>query len=235
MSSSIQLEPAAAGVEVIKIDRPAARNALTLEMLEAFVQALDEVRSPALVITGLGGSFCTGADLDEIAGPNVEAVADRGQEVVSRIRDFPGLTIAAVNGLALGGGMELALACDVRWATKKSVFALPECGLGVLPAWGGIELVQEKLPSSVALEILLLGKKMTASRAFDLGFVSRILDGREFESAWRKEIDLLDKSLGYLTKDLIERVKNRLPADEARRRDKELLVELSAANLKNRE
>jgi enoyl-CoA hydratase/carnithine racemase len=94
-------------------------------------------------------------------------------------------TVAAVNGLALGAGFELALACDVRWAHIRAVFAFPEAELGLVPGWGGVRFLRRHLPSSLALELLSRGNRLGAGAAHANGLISRVFGGKDFEGQVR--------------------------------------------------
>jgi len=139
-----------------------------------------------LMITGKGRSFSAGADKGEMAacqGRSVLAFLRQGQSVLRQIMDLEVITLAAVNGLALGGGLELALACDIRWAHAKAVFGLPEAKLGLLPGWGAMSLLSRTVPASLGVELLVSGEYWSARRAYEAGLVSRLFQEHDFEGA----------------------------------------------------
>jgi enoyl-CoA hydratase/carnithine racemase len=175
------------GVALLTLGEGAERRhvdeALLGQLLERHA-ALDrdpEVR--VIVLTSRGRVFALGADLDAMSGMGDaarDAYLRRGQALSAALRQSRALTIAALNGLAFGGGLELALACDVRWAHRRAAFELPECKRGVLPAWGATRLLQGVLAGSLAME-LLCGRRLTAFEALQAGLVSRIFEGPQFD------------------------------------------------------
>jgi enoyl-CoA hydratase len=139
-----------------------------------------------LMITGKGQAFSAGADISEIdafVDHQVLAFLREGQLLLQQIMNLDAITIAAVNGLALGGGMELALACDIRWAHARALFGLPEAKLGLLPGWGAMSLLRWSTPSSLGIEMVVSGEVFSARRAYEAGLVSRIFQERDFEAA----------------------------------------------------
>jgi enoyl-CoA hydratase len=163
-------------VLIITIDRPARRNAIdraTADGLDAAFNRLDD--DPDLwcgIITGAGGFFSAGSDLTA----NYDYVTARGGEygLVRRDRRTP--LIAAVEGFALGGGMEIAMACDLVVAASDARFGLPEVTIGLLPTCGGLFRGPRALPVNVARELVLTGDPMPATRAHELGFVNRLTE-----------------------------------------------------------
>ncbi|WP_433755627.1 enoyl-CoA hydratase-related protein [Nocardia sp. CA-135398] len=159
-------------VLVIRMDRPHKRNAIDAEMTLGLDRACNELDDdPALrvaVLTGIGPVFSAGVDLR--TGPG--DATDRGGElgVVRRERGKP--LIAAVEGAALGGGMELVLACDLIVATRSARFGLPELSRGLVPSCGGLFRARRALPLNIAKQILLTGDSLTAERAYQLGLVN---------------------------------------------------------------
>jgi enoyl-CoA hydratase len=171
------------GVGLITIDRPKVLNALsrqTLLELDAVLQA--EARGPlirAVVVTGAGEkAFVAGADISEMAGltaAQARDFAELGQRAFGRLEALPVPTIAAVNGFALGGGSELALACDLVYASEKARFGQPEVNLGLVPAWGGTQRLARRVGPMRALEMVLTGETYDASRALALGLCLEVL------------------------------------------------------------
>jgi enoyl-CoA hydratase len=171
-----------AGIAVVTIDRPEALNALndeTLAALEGAFNALGIDRSVrAVILTGSGKAFVAGADIKAMAGftpQEARAFAQRGQRVFNLIEDFPHPVIAAVNGFALGGGCELAMACDLRIASDKAKAGQPEVKLGVTAGFGGTQRLPRILGRSAAKYLLFTGEIITAGRALELGLFNEVV------------------------------------------------------------
>ena len=170
-------------VATITISRPTALNALNNTVLAELASAIEEVGENracrALIVTGEGSkAFVAGADIQEMASltPD-EAVAfsRHGQRVFSAIERLPIPTIAAVNGYALGGGCELALACDIRLASENARFGQPEVGLGIIPGFGGTVRLPLAIGRSRATYMILTGRQISAKEAYAMGLVAEIL------------------------------------------------------------
>ncbi|SEL79216.1 crotonase/enoyl-CoA hydratase family protein [Streptacidiphilus jiangxiensis] len=165
------------GVAVITINRPEARNAVNRAVAEAVAAAVDELdaRDDLVVgvITGAGGSFCAGADLKALAAGERSGIPGRGFCGVTETPPVKPL-IAAVEGYALGGGSELALACDLIVAAESAVFGLPETKRGLVAAGGGLVRLPRRIPYAVAMQYALTGDFMPARRAYELGMVNEL-------------------------------------------------------------
>jgi enoyl-CoA hydratase/carnithine racemase len=166
-------------IAVIRIDHPPA-NAWDLTTMNAFRQAIDRVESdPALrvlVITGAGDKFFSaGFDVSDAA--NTEAISDGGRELWRRIDRFPKPVVAAINGYALGGGLELALACHFRILadSPRLKLGLTELNLGIIPAWGGTQRLPRLVGRARALEMILFSHTLGAREALDCGLVDRLV------------------------------------------------------------
>jgi len=174
------------GILVVTINRPDQRNAMTKQVAEGISAAMDRLEAePSLrcaILTGAGGNFCSGMDLKGFLRGEMPVAADRG---------FGGLTdwtpnkpvIAAVDGYALAGGMELALCCDLIVANKDAKFGIPEVKRGLVAAGGGVVALPRLLPRPLAMEMALTGDPILATRAYELGLVNRITDGPAIEGA----------------------------------------------------
>jgi enoyl-CoA hydratase len=168
---------------LIRLNRPEKLNALTREMLveldEIFERIGRERNVRAVILTGAGErAFSAGTDIAELAAMNVEEArhaSERGQRVCDLIESCGVPVIAAVNGLAAGGGCELALACHLRIASEKARFSLPETELGIIPAYGGTQRLARVVGSSRALEMMLTGAEVKADEALRLGLVNRVV------------------------------------------------------------
>lgn len=167
---------------VLTINRPEALNALNSQVLSDLKAALDELKKEAdlrcLIITGAGPkSFVAGADIGEMSTMNPkkgEAFGIAGNKVMSQVASFPCPVIAAVNGYALGGGFELALACDLRLASEKARFAFPETGLGITPGFGGTQRLARLVGPALASELIFTGRTVKADEALAKGMLSQV-------------------------------------------------------------
>jgi enoyl-CoA hydratase/carnithine racemase len=168
------------GVRVVTLDRPERRNALTPAMLEALQSAVVECSAPALYLRGAGDAFCAGADLSTVAEVaetgDVEPFVRRGQQVADTIEESSTVVIAGIDGAARGGGVELALACDIRLATPEATFGEPGVTFGVFGAWGGTVRLPESVGIGDALDFSLSGRVIDSTEALRIGLVSRVLE-----------------------------------------------------------
>ena len=175
------------GVALLLIDRPQQLNALnqaTLTELESALNALeqdDAVR--VIILSGAGNkAFVAGADINEMTGfgPLVAAeFARQGQKILASIAGLSKPVIAAVNGYALGGGFELALACDFIYAAEGAKFGLPETTLGIMPGFGGTQKLSRLVGANIARELIFTGTMIDAGRAAELGIVNRVVPADE--------------------------------------------------------
>lgn len=175
-----------AGVATITINRPPA-NALSKATIEELNAAFDALESDAnvraIVITGSGQYvFIGGADIGEFVGLDeaaARASVQRGHELFSKIERFPKPVIAAVNGVCVGGGNELAMACDVRIAAESAKFGQPEVNLGIIPGWGGTQRLPRLVGKGRALEMMLTGDLVKADDAARYGLVNKVVPDNE--------------------------------------------------------
>lgn len=167
------------GIRVILIDRPKALNALNVEVLHELAAALVEPTGP-IVLTGAGSrAFVAGADIAAMQHMDPLAAMDfarLGQSVCDQIEALPVPVIAAVHGFALGGGCELAMACDMVIASNTAVFGQPEVKLGVIPGFGGTQRLVRRVGSMRARELLYTGRNVKAEEALHIGLALRIAD-----------------------------------------------------------
>jgi len=166
-------------VTVVTIHRPERRNALTRDGLDALRGAIDDASAPVLCLDGAGAAFCAGADLDTVAaldGESAREFARQGQAVADALATYDGATVATVDGPARGGGVELALACDLRVCTARSTFAESGVTLGLFGAWGGTGRLVDIVGEGVAMDLSLSGRVLDADEAVRIGLVSRVLD-----------------------------------------------------------
>jgi enoyl-CoA hydratase len=167
-------------VEILRLNRPEARNAMSPELSLAIEHELDEVEAQrdiwTVVITGTGPVFCAGADLKVVAqGRGMDINAPKGGFGGIVQRDFPKPIIAAVQGPALAGGFELVLACDLVVAADVATFGLPEAKRGLLASAGGPIRLAKRVALATALELVMTGDAIPASRAYELGLVNRVV------------------------------------------------------------
>ena len=179
------------GILVITIDRPKVLNALNAQTVGEIGQAFDAARDDdsvrCVILTGGGEkAFVAGADINELATMTPisgKAVAERGQAIFSAIERFPKPVIAAINGFALGGGCELALACHIRIASEKAQLGLPEVSLGIIPGYGGTQRMARLLGKGKALELILTGDRIGAAEAERIGLVNKVVPAEQLMTA----------------------------------------------------
>jgi enoyl-CoA hydratase len=171
-------------VAVITINRPEALNALNSHLLSELFQALENAEADndvyVLVLTGAGKAFVAGADISQmkdLTAVEAKAFGEYGNSVFYRIEAMSKPSIAAVNGFALGGGCELAMACDIRIASEKAKFGQPEVGLGITPGFGGTQRLPRIVGASKAKELIFTAETIGAEEALRIGLVSKVVPG----------------------------------------------------------
>jgi len=187
MDSSLITTERKGSIEIIYLNRPEKLNALSRKMIVALADTFRDLEQDtelrAVILTGAGSNaFCAGTDIFELTelsqadAKTVDAktVSERGQSLCNQIENFPTPVIAAINGIAAGGGCELALACHLRIASSNASFSLPETKLGVIPAYGGTQRLGREIGSGRALEMMLTGKTVGAEEAQQSGLVTRL-------------------------------------------------------------
>lgn len=188
MSGAAQDQPvllteSAGGVAWLTLNRPAKRNALNLALRAALDRALADLAADdgvrVVVLTGAGSAFCAGADLSDAPAPTGHPMAAPGRPVAQSLAAFAKPLIAAVNGPAFGGGLELALACDMRIATSAATFALPEVRIGSLPGSGGTQRLMRAIGPAVAARMLFSGEPLSATEALRTGLISDLVEPGE--------------------------------------------------------
>jgi enoyl-CoA hydratase len=178
----------------VTLNRPEKLNALNNEVLRELEQVIANLEQDpevgALILTGAGEkAFVAGADIAELktldtAGARVQAL--RGQAVFQRLESMPKPVIAAVNGFALGGGCELALACHIRIASENARFGLPEVSLGIIPGYGGTQRLPRLVGKGIALDMILSGDMIPAADALRMGLVSRVVPQADLRATAEK-------------------------------------------------
>ncbi|MGE5265570.1 MAG: enoyl-CoA hydratase/isomerase family protein [Acidobacteriota bacterium] len=170
---------------VLTLNRPSARNSLNIELMDELRQFTNQLRNDettrAVIVTGAGRAFSAGADIDMLTRIGESFTPEQTRAEIQKWRDtfdaweaLPQLTIAAVNGLALGGGVVLALACDFRLASTRAIFGLPEIKLGMVLALGGTQRLTRLVGVSAAKEMILRGRNVSAIEAQRIGLVHRV-------------------------------------------------------------
>lgn len=173
------------GIALVTLDRPEKLNALSREVLDeletCFVEAGNDEAVRGIILTGAGEkAFAAGADIAEFRGMTAmdgHRFALRGQAVFDRIASLRKPVIAAVNGYALGGGCELAIACHLRTASENASFGQPEVNLGIIPGYGGTQRLPRLVGLGRAMEMILTGERISARRALDIGLINRLYPG----------------------------------------------------------
>jgi enoyl-CoA hydratase len=201
-------------VAIVTLNRPKVLNALnnqTLAELSACMASLkaDEgVR--AIILTGSGEkSFVAGADINELATQSPvegQAHARRGQLIFDAIEQLGKPVIAAINGFALGGGCELAMACTIRLAADSARFGQPEVNLGLIPGYAGSQRLPRLVGKGIAMEILLTGDMVSASRAYEIGLVNRVVPAAELMTEAKKLAQALAAKAPIAVRFIIEAV-----------------------------
>ncbi len=173
---------ASGGIATLTVNRPDKLNALNAATMAELGEAISEVRGRddigGLIVTGAGRAFVAGADISELAketAVSARKLATEGQRIFRLFETSPKPVIAAVNGFALGGGCELALACHIRIATEQAKFGQPEVKLGICPGYGGTQRLARIVGKGRALQLLLTGETIDAAEAYRLGLVNRVV------------------------------------------------------------
>lgn len=180
------------GLAVLTIDRPHARNAISLDTMDQLDKALDAAEgASALAITGAGDrAFVSGGDLKELSRIRTEedaaAMARRMRSICDRLAEFPAPVIAALNGHALGGGAEVAVAADIRLAADDIKIGFNQVALEIMPAWGGAERLAALVGKSRALLLAGTGAVLDAADAERIGLIDQVLPRSSFDEDWRR-------------------------------------------------
>lgn len=182
----VVLTDAREGVLIVTINRPEAKNAMSKAAAEQIAAAMDRLDAEddlrVGILTGAGGTFCSGMDLKGFLRGESPIVEGRGfGGVVQRPPAKP--LIAAVDGYALAGGLELMIACDLVVANRDAKFGIPEVKRGLVAAAGGVMMLPDQIPERVAMELALTGDFIDAERAAQLGLINRVVDGPALEGA----------------------------------------------------
>ena len=189
-------------VAVVKFNRPKALNAVNWEVLREFSDILDEIETDknvrALVLTGEGKrAFVAGADITEVSkfSPlDARRFSRDGHNILFRLEKLPIPVIASVNGFALGGGAEIAMACDFIYASENATFGLPEIKLGVIPGFGGTQRLSRLVGKAVAKELCMTGEMISAGEAKEIGIVNKVFPSdRLWEETMKTAREMVNK------------------------------------------
>lgn len=175
----------------VTINRPQSLNALNSSVLRDLEKCFQDISNDKtcriVILTGAGDkAFVAGADIKEISTLNKKSAFEfgvHGQKVFSMIEGLPQVVIGAINGFALGGGLELALSCDFLISSKTAKFGLPEVGLGLIPGFGGTQRLSRLVGLSRAREMIFTGKHIPAEEAFSIGLVNQVVEGSPVDAA----------------------------------------------------
>jgi enoyl-CoA hydratase len=190
-------------IMVVTLNRPTALNALNNEMFTELDDVIAHVKydseTSVVIFTGAGNkAFCAGADITEFVDVDYfqsQKVIEKGQAIFRKVELLGKPTIAAINGYALGGGLELSLACTVRLASNNAKFALPEVKLGMIPGYGGTQRLPRIIGKGKALELLITGRRIAADEALSLGLVNHVYNQENLmENAFQLANDILENS-----------------------------------------
>lgn len=187
---NLLLEKAEPGIYLLTVNRPQALNALNAATLAELARAIAEIAADAaarvLLVTGAGEkAFVAGADISEMAdysAVQAQAFSEQGMQVMRALETLPVPVIALVHGYALGGGCELALACDWIIATDRAVFGQPEVNLGIPPGFGGTQRLARRVGSARALELITTARQIKAEEALAIGLVTRVVPAGELRN-----------------------------------------------------
>jgi enoyl-CoA hydratase len=181
------------GVATLTFNRPERLNALNAEMLREIAGVFDRVRSNpdirALILTGRGRAFIAGADIKELSESDAlkaKEISRIGQEVMAQVEALPLPVLAAVNGFALGGGCEMAMACDIIYASEEATFGQPEINLGVIPGFGGTQRLARLVGLGMAKDLCFTGRTISATEARNIGLVARVFPAADLMKECRK-------------------------------------------------
>jgi enoyl-CoA hydratase len=175
------------GVALLTFNRPKALNAMNSETMAELLDAVQVCRADdavkVLVLTGAGDkAFVAGADISQMQNLRPQealSFMELGQETLRQMEVLPKPVLAAVNGFALGGGTEISLACDIRFAAEKASFGQPEILIGLIPGWGGTQRLSRIIGMGRAKELILSGDRIDARRAYEIGLVNRLFPAEE--------------------------------------------------------
>ena len=171
---------------LLTFNRPEVLNALNTTVATESLDALQSIQNDpdvrVLILTGAGRAFVAGADIAEMQAKNAEQAriySELGHRFMNTLQDLPQPVIAAINGFALGGGLEVALACDIRIASESAQFGLPETILGIIPGWGATQRTARLVGTAKTKEMIFTGRRIKAAEALSMGLVNQVVPNEE--------------------------------------------------------
>ena len=183
MRDSPILEEISGEIAIIRFTNPADRNPLSLETLNRLAAFLERVKKEptlrAVILTGTDDVFLSGADIRDLRNldrTSATSFSQKGQALAHSLATLSPLTIAAINGYCMGGGLDLALACDIRIASHSAVFAHPGARLGIITGWGGTQRLPRLIGRTLAIELFATARRLSSTEALDAGLVTQIAD-----------------------------------------------------------
>jgi len=212
---TIKIEKLEGGITKLVLNRPDRLNSINLEMLEELDKAItmlwNDSETRVIVITGAGRAFSAGADLTTLITHSFDFLEHnrKGERIFRRLSEIPKPVIAAINGYALGGGLEIAMSCDIRLAKKSAILGLPEVTLGLIPGWGGTQRMVKLIGISRAMQLALTGERIPAEVAEKYGLVNKVFDDEKFEEEVIKYAREIAERCAPISMALIKRLINK--------------------------
>lgn len=230
---TLLVENSGAGYATLVLNRPDKLNTLSIRMRQEMAAAIDALEADpdvrVLILTGAGRAFTVGLDLDEWAAPGVVAAGAYEHDAVAALQRFSGPVIGAINGLAITGGVEIALACDVLIASTAARFADSHVQVGLLPGWGGSVRMARRIGLHRAKELALTGRFLSAEEAASWGFVNRVVAPEQL----RSEAEAMARQMLAGVPETLVAYKRLLDAEEGTTLDEALRIERAASLANN--
>lgn len=232
---TLLIEKDAAGIVTITINRPEKLNALNATVIDELDAALGEIESDSsakgVILTGAGEkSFVAGADISKFVhldGESGKSFAEKGQRVFLRLESLSIPVIGAINGYALGGGCELAMACHIRIASENAKFGQPEVNLGIIPGYGGTQRLPRLVGRGIAMELMMTGDIISAQRAYEIGLANHVVAQSELLNECREMMTNIISKAPVAIKNLIKAVESAgMNFDEAQEHEASFFGEL---------
>ncbi|MEM0351095.1 MAG: 3-hydroxyacyl-CoA dehydrogenase NAD-binding domain-containing protein [Archaeoglobaceae archaeon] len=212
---TIKIEKLEGGITKLILNRPDRLNAINSEMLDeldkAITQLWNDNETRVIIITGAGRAFSAGADLTTLITHPFDFLEHnrKGERIFRRLSEIPKPVIAAINGYALGGGLEIAMSCDIRLAKKSAIIGLPEVTLGLIPGWSGTQRMVKLVGISRAMQLALTGERITAEVAEKYGLINKVFDDDKFEEEVIKYARDIAERCAPISMALIKRLINK--------------------------